>query len=98
MWEIEVDNIKCGGCANSIRQQLGAVPSIKAVDVDVAQGKVALELVEDSAAIREQILAQLLKMGYPQAGSVRGLSAAGAKAKSFVSCAVGKLSDDNTEK
>ncbi|MBD3755456.1 MAG: heavy-metal-associated domain-containing protein [Gammaproteobacteria bacterium] len=98
MWEIEVDNIKCGGCANGIRQQLGALSAVKAVEVDIAQGRVVLQLAEDTEAIREQILAKLLKMGYPQAGSVQGLSAVGAKAKSFVSCAVGKLSDEKSEK
>lgn len=98
MWEIEVENIKCGGCANSIRQQLGRLAGVTAVEVDVALGKVAVALAQDNAALREAVLAQLLKMGYPQAGSVQGLSAAGAKAKSFVSCAVGKLSDDKSEK
>lgn len=98
MWEIEVENIKCGGCANSIRQQLGTLAGVTAVEVDVVQGKVIVSFSEDNEALREEVLAQLLKMGYPQAGSVRGLSAAGAKAKSFVSCAVGKLSDDGSDK
>jgi copper chaperone len=31
-------------------------------------------------------------MGYPESGSVEGMKAATAKAKSFVSCAIGKVS------
>lgn len=93
--EIAVENIKCGGCANSIRKQLLGLEGVEQVDVDVAQGVVCIAV--DSAAseegLLEQVLLQLQKMGYPQVGSVEGLRATGAKAKSFVSCAVGKLTD-----
>jgi copper chaperone len=44
---------------------------------------------------RDAIAAHLLKMGYPESGSVEGIKAATAKAKSFVSCAIGKVSSDD---
>ncbi|MDG6774794.1 heavy metal-associated domain-containing protein [Thiomicrorhabdus sp. ZW0627] len=93
--EILVENIKCGGCANSIRKQLLDLDGVEQVDVDVAEGKVHVVTYgeEDEASLCERVLQQLHKMGYPQVGSVDGLRAKGAKAKSFVSCAVGKLTD-----
>jgi copper chaperone len=99
MMQIYVDNIKCGGCANSIRKQLQALDGIERVEVDVEQGAVAVHTVENVEAerLREQVVLQLQKLGYPESGSVHGLRATGAKAKSFVSCAVGRFSDDEAE-
>jgi len=51
---IEIENLKCGGCANTIVKGLAA-------------------------------------MGYPERGSVTGLTAGIATAKSFVSCAIGRV-------
>lgn len=89
-----VENIKCGGCANSVRNKLLELDSVEVVEVDVEQGLVTCTLTEqaDCDQSLEQIKAALLSMGYPESGSVDGLKAAGAKAKSYVSCAVGKMS------
>lgn len=94
--QVRVENIKCGGCANRIRKQLQALEGVESVVVDVPLGEVKVELSETKNAdvFCQTIQAQLLKMGYPEAGSVEGLKAAGAKAKSFVSCAVGRMSED----
>ncbi|MBN2865179.1 MAG: heavy-metal-associated domain-containing protein [Thiotrichales bacterium] len=94
--QVSVENIKCGGCANSIRKQLQTLEGVESVDVDVEQGQVTIELAEsvDAEGFCSEVRAQLLKMGYPETGSVEGLKAAGAKAKSFVSCAVGRMTDD----
>ncbi len=87
-YTIEVDNIKCGGCANSIRKALLALEGVEGVEVDIESGRVTVIGAEDS---RSLVVAELARMGYPERGSVEGLAAAGAKAKSFVSCAMGKL-------
>ncbi|HIQ40058.1 MAG TPA: heavy-metal-associated domain-containing protein [Sulfurivirga caldicuralii] len=87
-YTIDVDNIKCGGCANSIRKALLALPGVEEVDVDIEAGRVAVQGDEET---RAAVVEALGRMGYPERGSVSGLAAAGAKAKSFVSCAVGKL-------
>ncbi|MBN2647987.1 MAG: heavy-metal-associated domain-containing protein [Thiotrichales bacterium] len=96
-YEIEVENIKCGGCAASIRKQLLSLAGVKAVEVVVETGMVQVETDGTDSAILPQLQAALLKMGYPQTGSVEGARALGAKAKSFVSCAVGKLSQDESK-
>lgn len=86
--EIQVENIKCGGCAGSIKKNLMADSRVTGVEIDIEQGIVNIESVGDA---REDFGKALLKMGYPESGTAEGLIAAKAKAKSFVSCAVGKV-------
>jgi copper chaperone len=85
---IEVENIKCGGCANSITHSLQKLDGVSSVSVDIELGRVSIIA---ATGDREQLVVALLKSGYPEKGSTEGLQAAKAKAKSFVSCAIGKL-------
>ena len=91
-YTIAVENIKCGGCANSIRSKLLDQQLAQQVDVDIEQGQVH---VDGNPEWRQRVADALAQMGYPETGSVEGIKAATAKAKSFVSCAVGRL--DNAE-
>ena len=86
---IQVENIKCGGCANSIKKRLMDEARVSTVEIDVENGRVSID---GENLDRDAIAAHLLKMGYPESGSVEGMKAATAKAKSFVSCAIGKVS------
>lgn len=95
-YSIEVENIKCGGCANSIQTSLNRMEGLSQVEIDVEAGLVSFEA--QTEASMESAKTQLLKLGYPEAGSTEGLNAMGAKAKSFVSCAVGKMSSDSETK
>ncbi|MGM0541894.1 MAG: heavy-metal-associated domain-containing protein [Pseudomonadota bacterium] len=90
-----VENIKCGGCANSIKQKLNALPGVVQTTVDIEAGSVAVNFDADIDQLQAigAVEDKLAAMGYPKVGSVEGLKAAGAKAKSFVSCAVGSMSD-----
>ena len=87
-FSISVENIKCGGCASSIRKALSAIEGVAAVDVNIEQGEVRVE----GEAARPAVAKRLLELGYPERGTASGLSAAAAKAKSFVSCAIGRTS------
>jgi len=89
---IEVENIKCGGCANSIKKGLMDEAGVSTVEIDVENGMVSID---GENLDRDAIAEHLLKMGYPESGSVEGMKAATAKAKSFVSCAIGKVSSDD---
>lgn len=95
MIELQVENIKCGGCASSIRKGLLSDTRVKDVNVDVEQGKISIEMSEHSSeqdeSTRSDLLAALLKMGYPESGTAEGIKAAKARAKSFVSCAIGRV-------
>jgi copper chaperone len=86
--QIEIENLKCGGCANSIVKGLAEIDGVSSVVVDTTLQLVRLQA---DAGARPAVLARLHGMGYPEKGSVNGLGAAVAGAKSFVSCAIGRL-------
>lgn len=84
---IKVENIKCGGCMNSIKTALLKLDNVLEVSIDKDT-----ETISVSSAIpldRELLVNQLAKMGYPETGNNNILL----KAKSFVSCAIGNLSE-----
>lgn len=87
-YDISVENIKCGGCANTIMSKLDAMDVIDSCEVDIENGIVTID---GDAAHREEVTKLLLSLGYPESGTAEGLKAAKAKAKSFVSCAVGRM-------
>ncbi len=87
-YEFFVENIKCGGCANTITQKLNKLANTSVLEVVVEEGKIS---VESSDLDRELIIKTLKNLGYPEVNSVEGLESLKAKAKSFVSCAVGKI-------
>ena len=86
---IEVENIKCGGCANTIMNKLNKLDGVEQVSVDIEQGRVSVDAADHS---REQLVETLLQNGYPEKGTAEGIQAAKAKARSFVSCAIGRVS------
>ncbi len=85
---ITVENIKCGGCAGTITKKLNAKFDTDSVKVNVEQGIVDIDI-EDNK--HDEVTKFLLDLGYPETDSVHGLSSAKAKAKSFISCAIGKM-------
>jgi copper chaperone len=94
----EVSNIRCGGCANSIRKALSEAGFTDVeVDLTCEPRKVTLELNDEAQTA--QFRAVLRGLGYPLSDEKISLAdSAGLKAKSFVSCAVGKFTptEDDT--
>jgi len=89
---ITVDNLKCGGCAGSIKKGLKSFPEVKEVTVDIDQEQVEV-ICEDFFPL-EKIKTKLEAMGYPERGSKTGLDKFMAGARSYVSCAIGKLNPE----
>ncbi|MCF6298973.1 MAG: heavy-metal-associated domain-containing protein [Thiomicrorhabdus sp.] len=91
---LEVENIKCGGCAQHIKNTLCSIDGVEMVAIEVELGLVKTTLKEgvDVAALQQKVQQKLLEKGYPVVGTVEGLKAVGVKAKSFVSCAIGQMS------
>jgi len=87
-YDISVENIKCGGCASTITSKLNAMDIVDSCEVDVENGIVSIN---GDKVSRAEVTELLLKLGYPESGTAEGLKAAKAKAKSFVSCAVGRM-------
>ncbi|GAL68468.1 heavy-metal-associated domain-containing protein [Jejuia pallidilutea] len=83
---LEIQNLKCGGCANTIINKLSTVSGIDTVSVNTEHNTV--ELSYESEAHLEDAKKLLKTIGYPIAGDKNAL---GTKAKSFVSCAIGRV-------
>ncbi|MBU3013587.1 heavy-metal-associated domain-containing protein [Poseidonibacter lekithochrous] len=85
----EVENVKCGGCANtlisSLKEEFGEV----SVDLDVHPRKITLDLENEK---KDSLKLKLRALGYPlSSDELSGLQKATTTAKSFVSCAIGKV-------
>ncbi|MCF6307912.1 MAG: heavy-metal-associated domain-containing protein [Flavobacteriaceae bacterium] len=85
---IVVQNLKCGGCANTITTKISTLENVSNVMVDVATSSVSFDTnsEEDIATVKNKLTA----IGYPAEGENNNVIS---KAKSFVSCATGKMSN-----
>lgn len=82
----KVQNLKCGGCANSITKKLSNLSYIADINVEPESSTVKLKVNE--SGMEDQIKKALLNLGYPVEGDKNAFTS---KAKSFVSCATGKM-------
>jgi copper chaperone len=89
--QISIENLKCNGCAGSIKKGLKSFTEISEVEVDLENSVV--KITHNELLPLESIKEKLTSMGYPEKGSVEGLEAMAANAKSYVSCAIGKFSN-----
>jgi copper chaperone CopZ len=93
---LEVANVRCGGCANTITKELQESGFANvSVDLSCEPRKVTVDIVdEDQLALVKAILR---KLGYPlNSEENTTLDSAALKVKSFVSCAVGKFSNEKS--
>lgn len=60
--EIAVQNVKCGGCASTIRDALRDIGGVGSVEVDVPTGMVTVEADED---LSDELKQALSRIGYP---------------------------------
>jgi len=92
---VEVNNIQCSGCARTITKALEkeGFTSIE-IDLSCEPRKVTVELQDEASSA--QFRTVLRKLGYPLCDEEISFSkSATCKAKSFVSCAVGKFTIEN---
>ncbi|CAM1356631.1 MULTISPECIES: heavy-metal-associated domain-containing protein [Tenacibaculum] len=84
--DIYIENLKCGGCAATIKKGLLEIDGVDTVTVDVEKSLIAVNTpLENLQKVKEK----LSKLGYPEVGDKNTVLH---KAKSFVSCATGKMS------
>ena len=88
-----IDNMKCGGCAGSIKKGLKSFAEVSDVTVDVEHESV--EITHDDNFPVEPLKEKLSSMGYPEKGTLEGFDKFAANAKSYVSCAIGKISTND---
>jgi len=83
---LAIQNLKCGGCANTIITRLNNINGIDNVVVDNDTNTVSFDYTDES--ILNKAMDLLSKLGYPVEGEQNPLIK---KAKSYVSCAVGRM-------
>ncbi len=84
---IFIENLKCSGCANTIRKELLKLDGVFNVDVGMDDSSINLEY-EEAILQKEKILKKLAWIGYPEVGKNSFKS----EVVSYVSCAVGRMS------
>ena len=85
----EVHNVKCGGCANTLTKSLKDDFGSVEVDLSVNPRKITLDIVDNQI---EELKLKLRSLGYPLTNDeLSGFEKATTTAKSFVSCAIGKI-------
>lgn len=87
---IQIDNLKCHGCANTIRRELSRQEKVNEVTVDHETSSVNITYDGESER-REEFARILKKLGYPEQGSGNRID----QAKSYVSCAIGRMSKES---
>ncbi|MDQ3141445.1 MAG: heavy-metal-associated domain-containing protein [Bacteroidota bacterium] len=91
--QIFVDNLKCGGCAGTITKQLKSFPEVSSVKVDIENDFVEVDYVNNFPL--SNIKKRLASLGYPEKDTVKGFQKISANAKSYISCAIGKINNEN---
>ena len=88
----KVENVKCGGCASTLINKLKAEYGEVEVNLETKPREITLKVKDEQL---EALKLSLRGLGYPFSDDELGLlETASTKAKSFVSCAVGKI-DNN---
>lgn len=82
----EIRNVRCDGCARTIKKALGERLAGVEVDLGVMPRIVRAEIV--TAADERFLLETVRRLGYPLVGEDNGLAE---RVRSVVSCAVGRL-------
>lgn len=83
---IEILNLKCGGCATTVKNGMLSIEGISEVKVDLERSEVTIDSKNEMVVLSAK--EKLSKMGYPEIGDVNTMLH---KAKSFVSCASGRI-------
>tara|TARA_R110002012_G_scaffold312248_1_gene522769 strand:+ start:349339 stop:349617 length:279 start_codon:yes stop_codon:yes gene_type:complete len=88
---LEIQNLKCGGCAHTISTKMTDVSGIDNVLVSVETSEVSFnyELEIDLLAAKQK----LKSLGYPEVDTENSMVS---KAKSFISCATGKIANHDS--
>lgn len=89
MKTIQVENLKCGGCASTIRKGLISLDGIESVDIEIESSEIKIP--SENEEVIASAIKKLSNMGYPQVGDPNTVLK---KAKSYVSCAVGKMNQE----
>lgn len=89
----KVLNVKCGGCTNTIKEALK--DEFGEVDVDLMQEPRVITLEIKDEESEKNFRKKIRSLGYPVEDEELGtFTKGGLKAKSFISCAIGKINQN----
>lgn len=83
---IEIQDLKCGGCENTINKKLSNLLFIDNLEIDVDNSMVRFDAVTPNET--ELVVLELSELGYPVLNERNSL---GKKAKSYLSYAIGSI-------
>lgn len=83
---IKIQNLKCGGCANTIKTKLAEIDKIEDIEVDIPHLQVNFSYSDEANIVLVE--QKLTAIGYPPVGAKNNVVS---KAKSMISCATGKF-------
>lgn len=86
--KLEVENIKCQGCENSITKGLMSLDGVLEV-VKIDRDNQTIEMNVADECQTDAVSEKLKSMGYPAKGDGDWITSA----KSYVSCAIGSIAD-----
>ena len=85
----KIKNVKCGGCANTLTKKLEPEYGKIVVNLEVEPREITLNIDQKNI---ENLKNELRKLGYPFIDDeLNSFQTVSSKAKSFVSCAIGKI-------
>jgi len=86
---LEVINVKCGGCAGTLKKALLEEFGEVEVNLDINPRQITLEVNDEDM---DKLALKLKSLGYPLSSEdLNTIEKITTTAKSFVSCAVGKI-------
>ena len=83
--KIYIANLKCGGCATTITNELSKIKGVTNVHVDHEND--SIDVTYENVK-RDKLVQKLHELGYPEATEENGLIL---QLKSFASCMVGRV-------
>lgn len=86
METIEIENLKCNGCASTIKNKLMGIEGV----VNVMVNKETETVIVEGTANRAELVDILSSIGYPE----KGKNTLSKKMMSYISCASGKFSEN----
>ena len=87
--ELQVENLKCGGCETTLHNAIMKLDGIITAKADAESSTVLVEYSGEKELIEKVLEETLAQIGYPKKGTGNNFQ----KAKSYVSCAIGKMSE-----
>ncbi len=83
---VAIQNLKCGGCENTIVKKLHALKGITDISVNISDSILSFSYETKNGL--ETVKKELSRLGYPIEGYKNTLDK---KAKSYISCAIGRI-------